>query len=91
MLCSKPTSGPLTDLFEKARANIAKEQAEFGSMKLVYDEAIAAGFQIGDYVVHMDHGVGKFGGLVRVPQGDGYQEKIKIIYKNDDVVFVSTP
>lgn len=33
----------LTDLFEKARGNIAKEQAEFCSMKLVYDEAIASG------------------------------------------------
>lgn len=33
----------LTDLFDKARANIAKEQAEFGSMKLIYDEAIAQG------------------------------------------------
>lgn len=33
----------LTDLFDKARANIAKEQAEFGSMKLMYDEAIANG------------------------------------------------
>ena len=33
----------LTDLFDKARANIAKEQAEFCSMKLVYDEAIAQG------------------------------------------------
>ena len=33
----------LTDLFDKARANIAKEQAEFGSMKLIYDEAISQG------------------------------------------------
>jgi len=36
----------LTDLFDKARANIAKEQAEFGSMKLVYDETIATGSAI---------------------------------------------
>ena len=36
----------LTDLFDKARANIAKEQAEFGSMKLVYDETLAAGSAI---------------------------------------------
>ena len=36
----------LTDLFDKARANIAKEQAEFGSMKLVYDEALAQGTSI---------------------------------------------
>ena len=36
----------LTDLFDRARANIAKEQAEFGSMKLVYDETLAQGSAI---------------------------------------------
>ena len=46
-------------------------------------------FQIGDYVVHIDHGIGRFGGLLRIPNGDSWQEVIKIIYKNDDVVFVS--
>ena len=46
-------------------------------------------FQVGDYVVHIDHGIGRFGGLLRIPNGDTWQEVIKIIYKNDDVVFVS--
>lgn len=46
-------------------------------------------FQVGDYVVHIDHGVGRFGGLLRIPNGDTWQEVIRIIYKNDDVVFVS--
>ena len=46
-------------------------------------------FEIGDYVVHVDHGVGKFGGLVRMPQGDGYQEMIKIIYQKGDAIYVS--
>ena len=46
-------------------------------------------FGIGDYIVHIDHGVGKFGGLVRIPSGGSTQEAIKLIYKNDDVVFVS--
>ena len=36
----------LSDLFDKARANIAKEQAEFGSMKMVYDETLATGSSI---------------------------------------------
>ena len=43
----------------------------------------------GDYIVHVDLGVGKFGGLVRVPSGDGYQEVIRIIYQNNDKVDVS--
>ncbi len=67
--------------------NLRSERARNGKVALTLKELQE--FQIGDYVVHMDHGVGKFGGLVRVPQGNGYQEKIKIIYKNDDVVFVS--
>ena len=46
-------------------------------------------FGIGDYIVHIDHGVGKFGGLVRIPNGNSTQEAIKLVYKNDDVVFVS--
>ena len=46
-------------------------------------------FNPGDYVVHTDHGVGRFAGLVRIPQGDTTQEVIKLVYANDDVVFVS--
>lgn len=47
-------------------------------------------FEPGDYVVHIDHGVGRFAGLVRVAGADGsMQEMIKLTYQNDDVVFVS--
>ena len=46
-------------------------------------------FEIGDFVVHIDHGVGKFGGLIRMPQGDGYQEMIKILYQHGDSIYVS--
>ena len=67
--------------------NLRSERARNGKVALTLKELQE--FQVGDYVVHMDHGVGRFGGLVRVPQGGGYQEKIKIIYRNDDVVFVS--
>ena len=67
--------------------NLRSERARNGKVALTLKELQE--FQIGDYVVHMDHGVGKFGGLVRVPEGGGFQEKIKIIYKNNDVVLVS--
>ena len=46
-------------------------------------------FEIGDYVVHIDHGIGKFGGLVRMPQGTGYQEMIKIQYDGGGTIYVS--
>ena len=46
-------------------------------------------FEIGDYVVHIDHGVGRFGGLVRVPNNGVMQEMIKLTYQNEDTVYVS--
>ena len=46
-------------------------------------------FKIGDYVVHIDHGVGIFGGLVKTNVNGKVQEAIKLIYKDNDVIFVS--
>ena len=47
-------------------------------------------FNIGDYVVHIDHGVGVFGGLVRMKDDKGrMHEVVKLMYKDGDVVFVS--
>lgn len=47
-------------------------------------------FNIGDYVVHIDHGVGVFGGLVRMKDDRGrMREVVKITYRDGDVVFVS--
>ncbi len=47
-------------------------------------------FNIGDYIVHIDHGVGIFGGLVRMKDDKGrYHEVVKLMYKDNDVVFVS--
>lgn len=44
---------------------------------------------IGDYVVHIDHGIGRFGGLQKVEINGKYQESIKLIYRDNDVLFVS--
>ena len=47
-------------------------------------------FAIGDYIVHIDYGVGVFGGLVRMKDDKGrMHEVVKLIYKDNDVVFVS--
>ena len=47
-------------------------------------------FNIGDYIVHIDHGVGIFGGLVRVRDDKGrMHEVVKLIYKDNDTVLVS--
>ena len=45
--------------------------------------------QIGDYVVHIDHGIGKFAGLMVAENNGKRQEVIKLLYQNDDVIFVS--
>jgi len=44
---------------------------------------------VNDYIVHVDHGIGRFDGLVRVPNGDSYQEMVRLVYQNNDVVYVS--
>ena len=46
-------------------------------------------FTTGDYIVHIDHGVGQFGGLVRTEVNGKMQEAIKLIYQNNDIIFVS--
>ena len=47
-------------------------------------------FSIGDYIVHIDYGVGIFGGLVRMRDDKGrMHEVVKLTYKDNDVVFVS--
>ena len=47
-------------------------------------------FAIGDYIVHIDYGVGVFGGLVRMKDDKGrMHEVVKLMYKDNDVVFVS--
>ncbi len=45
--------------------------------------------RMGDYIVHIDHGVGQYGGLVKTHVGGRTQEAVKLIYKDGDVVFVS--
>lgn len=66
------------------RSDVARQ----GKMALTLKELKA--FKHGDYVVHIDHGVGKFGGLVRMPGKDGaMNEAIKILFHGNDVVYVS--
>ncbi|MBQ0141464.1 MAG: transcription-repair coupling factor [Prevotellaceae bacterium] len=67
--------------------SLRSEKARRGKIALTLKEIQQ--FEIGDYVVHIDHGVGKFGGLVRVPNNGTMQEMIMLKYKNDDTVYVS--
>lgn len=79
------TDHQLFDRFHKY--NLRSDRARGGKVALTLKELQQ--FELGDYVVHVDHGVGRFGGLVSLPENGQMQEKIKLIYQNDDVVFVS--
>ncbi len=46
-------------------------------------------FKEGDYIVHIDHGIGRFGGLVKNKINGKVQEAVKLIYRDNDVLFVS--
>ena len=67
--------------------NLRSDRAMGGKVALTLKELQQ--FEVGDYVVHIDYGVGKFGGLVRMQNCDQMQEVIKIIYSGDDTVYVS--
>ena len=87
------TDHQIFDRFHKY--NLRSDKARSGKMALTLKEIQQ--FEIGDFVVHVDHGVGKFGGLVRMPvtsptgetREGAYQEMIKIIYQNGDSIYVS--
>ena len=79
------TDHQIFDRFHKY--NLKSDKARSGKMALTLKEIQQ--FEIGDFVVHVDHGVGKFGGLVRMPQVDGYQEMIKILYNGGGSIYVS--
>ena len=87
------TDHQIFDRFHKY--NLKSDRARAGKMALTMKELQE--MEIGDYVVHVDFGIGKFGGLVRVPiqNANGktgeqqYQEVIRIIFQNNDKVDVS--
>ncbi|MBF6609598.1 MAG: transcription-repair coupling factor [Chryseobacterium sp.] len=45
--------------------------------------------KIGDYIAHIDHGIGKFMGLVKINNNGKVQECFKLVYKNQDLLYVS--
>lgn len=75
-------------IFERFhKYNLKSDKARAGKMALTLKELQE--MQPGDFIVHVDFGIGKFGGLVRVPMGNTYQEMIRIIYQRNDIVDVS--
>jgi len=79
------TDHQIFDRFHKY--NLRSDKARSGKMSLTLKELNQ--FKPGDYIVHIDHGVGQFGGLVRTEVNGKIQEAIRLTYKNNDTLFVS--
>lgn len=79
------TDHQIFDRFHKY--NLRSDKARSGKMALSIKELNK--LEAGDYVVHADHGIGRFGGLVRTDVAGKPQEMIKLLYANDDIIFVS--
>lgn len=79
------TDHQIFDRFHKY--SLRSDAARSGKVALTLKELQE--MEPGDYVVHVDFGIGRFAGLVRIPQGNSYQEVIRIIYANNDKVDVS--
>ena len=77
------TDHQIFDRYHRVKTNRSVEKSE----RLTINELNA--FQIGDYIVHIEHGVGVFGGLVKTNINGNVQEAVKLIYRDGDVIFLS--
>lgn len=76
------------EIFERFhRVALTSENARRGKAIITLKEINQ--LRIGDYVVHSDHGIARFGGLVTTPVNGKPQEMIKLIFRDGDCVFVS--
>ncbi len=79
------TDHQIFDRFHKY--TLKSDRARSGKLALSLKEL--GQLEPGDYIVHVDHGVGKFAGLLRTDINGRKQEVIKLIYQNNDILFVS--
>lgn len=79
------TDHQIFDRFHKY--NLKSDKARSGKLALSLKEL--SSIEPGDYIVHVDHGVGRFAGLYRTNVSGRTQEMIKLTYANDDIIFVS--
>ena len=77
------TDHQIFDRYHRVKAHRSVEKSE----RLTINDL--SSYQIGDYIVHIDHGVGQFGGLVKTEVNGRQQEAVKLIYRDGDVIFVS--
>ena len=79
------TDHQIFDRFHKY--NLKSDKARSGKLALSLKELNQ--IEVGDYIVHVDHGIGRFAGLIKTDTNGHPQEMIKLLYQNDDLILVS--
>ncbi len=79
------TDHQIFDRFHKY--SLKSDKARSGKLALSLKELNQ--IEVGDYIVHIDHGIGKFAGLIKTDTNGSPQEMIKLLYQNDDMILVS--
>ncbi len=77
------TDHQIFDRYHRYRLNKELDRSE--SLTIAELNAL----KVGDYVVHIDHGVGRFGGLVKTVENGKVHEAIKLVYRDNDVLLVN--
>ncbi|MCF8217851.1 MAG: transcription-repair coupling factor [Bacteroidales bacterium] len=77
------TDHQIFDRYHKFRLKSGYKNKESITLKELYN------LEPGDYVTHIDHGVGKFDGLQKINNNGKEQEAVRLIYKNNDLLYVS--
>ncbi|MDE5552253.1 MAG: transcription-repair coupling factor, partial [Muribaculaceae bacterium] len=79
------TDHQIFDRFHKY--NLKSDRTRSGKLALSLKEL--GQIEAGDYIVHVDYGIGRFGGLIKTDTNGRPQEMIKLLYQNDDIILVS--
>lgn len=77
------TDHQIFERYQKFRLKTGYEKKQAVSLKEL------TSLQVGDYITHIDHGIGEFGGLQKIENNGKYQEAIKLIYSGGDVLYIS--
>ena len=77
------TDHQIFDRYHKFRLKTGFEKKQAITLKEL------TSLQVGDYVTHIDHGIGTFGGLKKIDVNGKKQEAIKLIYKDNDILYIS--
>jgi transcription-repair coupling factor (superfamily II helicase) len=77
------TDHQIFDRYHRYKVDDRFKRSETILLKEIYD------LQVGDYITHIDHGIGQYAGLEKIEINGKQQESIKIVYKGGDTLYIS--